>query len=201
MRDRCIANLERGGAPPQKKSLCNEQKKPNSLGNKWIKLNKCMRRAWGITPHYMESGSSLPQSQEPATCPCPEPDPSLASPFYFLNIRFNIIISSIPSCYKWSLSLRSPHQNSLCISSLPIRATCPAHLIILNFISQEVFGEKQTWYSRSWNRYTRLEILAILSHQAVCWPHSLRTASTSCRGVWELPVTFRTWECYLNSSQ
>jgi hypothetical protein len=28
---------------------------------------------------------------------------------------------------QWSLSLRVPHQNSVYASSLPIRATCPAH--------------------------------------------------------------------------
>jgi hypothetical protein len=40
-----------------------------------------------------------------------------------------------------SPSLRSPHQNSVCISLSPIRATCAAHLI-LDLITQILFGDE-----------------------------------------------------------
>jgi hypothetical protein len=36
---------------------------------------------------------------------------------------------------KWSLSLRLPHQNPAHTSPRPIRATNPAHLILLDFIT------------------------------------------------------------------
>jgi len=35
---------------------------------------------------------------------------------------------------KWSLSLRFSHKNPVYASPLPTRATCPAHLILLDFI-------------------------------------------------------------------
>jgi hypothetical protein len=46
----------------------------------------------------MEPGGSLPHSQEPATCPYPEPAQSIScSPSQFLKIYFNIILPSTPN--------------------------------------------------------------------------------------------------------
>jgi hypothetical protein len=59
----------------------------------------------------------------------------------FLNIYFNIILSSTPGFYKRSLPLRFPHQNPAHASQLPIRATYPAHLILLDFITRTILGE------------------------------------------------------------
>jgi len=56
--------------------------------------------------------------------------PSLA---YFLNINLNIILPSMPSSSKWFLSLAFPHQNPVYTSTLPIRATCLAHPILIDF--------------------------------------------------------------------
>ena len=59
----------------------------------------------------MEPEGLLPHSQNPITCPNPEPDQS--SPCHtshFLKIHLNIIFSSAPALSKWSLSLRFPHQ-------------------------------------------------------------------------------------------
>jgi hypothetical protein len=66
----------------------------------------------------MEPGGSLPHSQEPATCPYPEPAQSSPCPI-FLKIYFNIILPSTPGSPKWSPSLRSPHQNPVCIVVSP----------------------------------------------------------------------------------
>lgn len=40
-------------------------------------------------------------------------------PSYFLQLRFNIIIPSTPRIFKWSLFLRFPYRNSLCIPPRP----------------------------------------------------------------------------------
>ena len=61
-------------------------------------------------------------------------------------IYLNIILPSTLKYSKWSLSLRSSQQNHLWISCLPIRSTCPAHLILYNLINRIIFDEEY----RSW---------------------------------------------------
>ena len=54
-----------------------------------------------------------------------------------LEIHPNIIHPSTPRSPQWSLSLRFPHQDPIHSLSSPIRATCPAHLILLDFITPQ----------------------------------------------------------------
>ena len=50
---------------------------------------------------------------------------------------------------KWSLSVMFPHQNPVYASSLPIRATYPVHLFLLDFITGTIFGEEYRSLSSS----------------------------------------------------
>ena len=50
---------------------------------------------------------------------------------------------------QWSLSLRFPHQDPIQPLSSPIRATCPAHLILLHFITRTILGEQYKSFSSS----------------------------------------------------
>jgi len=92
----------------------------------------------------MEPEGSLPHSQLSATCP--KPEPARFSPYpHFLKIHLNIILgipsSLFPSC------LHTKTLYTLLLS--PIRATCPAHLILLDFITRTILGEEYRSLSSS----------------------------------------------------
>jgi hypothetical protein len=69
-------------------------------------------------------------------------DPVQTSTSHFLNIHLKLILPSKPGCPKWSPSLCCPTK-TLCTPLLsPTRATCPAHLILLDFITWTIMGEE-----------------------------------------------------------
>ena len=70
-------------------------------------------------------------------------------PHHLLEIHPNIINPSTPRSPQWSLSLRFPHQDPIHPLSSPIRATCPAHLILIDFITRSILGEEYKSFSSS----------------------------------------------------
>ena len=70
-----------------------------------------------------------------------QPSPFHIPTSHHLEIYPNIIHPSTPMSPQWSLSLRFPHQNPIHPLSSPLRATCPAYLILLDFITRKILGE------------------------------------------------------------
>ena len=68
---------------------------------------------------------------------------------HLLEIHPNIIHPSTPRSPKWSPSIRFPQQDVIHPLSSPIRATCPAHLIHLDFITRTILGEEYKSFSSS----------------------------------------------------
>ena len=78
-----------------------------------------------------------------------QPNPVHIPTSHLLHIHPNIIHPFTPRSPQWSPSLRFPHQDSINDLSSPIRATCPAHLILLDFITRTILGEEYKSFSSS----------------------------------------------------
>jgi hypothetical protein len=94
-------------------------------------------------PVAPEPEGSSPHSQQPANGPCPEPGESTPLPTANLpNVHFDPILPSTPWSSKWSFSFWLSHQNLYTFLPSPMRATCPAHLILLDLICLILSGDE-----------------------------------------------------------
>ena len=78
-----------------------------------------------------------------------QPNPVHITTSHLLEIRPNIIHPSTPRSPLWSPSLRFPRRDPIHPLYSPIRATCPAHLILLDFITRTILGEEYKSFSSS----------------------------------------------------
>jgi hypothetical protein len=108
---------------------------------------------------FFKPEGSLPRSQEPSTSTYPKPDRS--SPPHPISLKSILILSthlrlSLPS----GLLPAFPPISYTHSSSPPIRATCPAHLILLDFIILIIFTS-HTLYS-VFNATLQLWVLCLM---------------------------------------
>ena len=91
----------------------------------------------------MEPEGSFPQSQVPANCPFPGPARIQSMPphptfwrsiLMLSHLRLGLPSDLFPSGF--------PTKTLYKTLPFPIRATCPAHLIFLDFITRTVLGEQ-----------------------------------------------------------
>jgi len=88
------------------------------------------------SPHFVEPTCSLPHLQSPATCPYPESGLVHAFPSHFIVIHFNIILHLNPFLPSGLLISGLPAKTLYTPLLSPIRATCPADLIVLDAITR-----------------------------------------------------------------
>ena len=74
-----------------------------------------------------------------------QPNPVYIPTSHHLEIHPNIIHPSTPRSPQWSPFLRFPHQDHIHPLSSPIRATCPVHLILLDFEMDWACGAYSTY--------------------------------------------------------
>ena len=94
-----------------------------------------------------------------------QPNPVHRPTSHLLEIRSNIIRPSTPRSPQWSPSLRFPHQDPIHPLFSPIRATCPAHLNLLDYITRTILGEEYKSFSSSLCNLLRSPVTSsLLSH-------------------------------------
>ena len=78
-----------------------------------------------------------------------QPNPVHISTSHLLEIHPNIIHPSTPRSPQWFLPSVFPSKTLNTPLSSPIRAICPAHLILLDYITRTILGEEYTSFSSS----------------------------------------------------
>ena len=95
-----------------------------------------------------------------------QPSPVHIPTSHLLEIHPNITHPSTPRSPQWSPSLRFPHQDPIHPLSAPIRATCPAHLILLDYMLLLLSTENYN----IWRRISLCLHNVTIKFLMFCWP-------------------------------
>ena len=126
-----------------------------------VSVSYCMVQSPSLEANWFAASQEIPcisrnpkvhyrtHKRPPTVSILGQPNPVQIPTSHLLKIHPNIIHPSTPRSLQWSPSLRFPHQDPIQPTSSPIRATCPAHLFLLGFITRKILGEQYKSFSSS----------------------------------------------------